>query len=51
VAAFNRLHRWWRPRLHVHGHVHLYRSDSRREYVTAEGVRVVNAYGITLIEL
>jgi hypothetical protein len=51
VAAFNRLHRWWRPRLHVHGHVHLNRADGRREYVTQEGVRVVNAYGATVIEL
>lgn len=51
VAAFNRLHRWWRPRVHVHGHVHMYGPETRREYVTAEGVRVVNAYGMTMIEL
>lgn len=51
VAAFNRLHRWWRPRLHVHGHVHLNGANAPREYVTDEGVRVVNAYEFTLIEL
>ncbi|MBD3220964.1 phosphohydrolase [bacterium] len=51
VAAFNRLHRWWRPRVHVHGHVHLYGAETGREYVTDEGVRVINAYGMTLVDL
>jgi len=51
VAAFNRIHRWWRPRLHVHGHVHLRGPDTRREYTTPEGVRVVNAVGATMIDL
>ncbi len=51
VAAFNRLHRWWRPRVHIHGHVHRHRADMRREYVSPEGVRVINAYGVTLVDL
>jgi Icc-related predicted phosphoesterase len=51
VPAFNRIHRWWRPRLHVHGHVHLNGANAPREYVSPEGVRVVNAYGFALIEL
>ncbi|MEZ4388175.1 MAG: phosphohydrolase [Candidatus Krumholzibacteriia bacterium] len=51
VAAFNRLHRWWRPRVHIHGHVHLYHASPRREYTTPEGVRVINAYGMTLVDL
>ena len=51
VAAFNRMHRWWRPRLHVHGHVHLSGANAPREYVTDEGVRVVNAFGFALIDL
>lgn len=51
VAAFNRLHRIWRPRLHVHGHVHLEGANAPREYVSDEGVRVVNAFGFTLIDL
>jgi hypothetical protein len=51
VPAFNRIHRWWRPRLHVHGHVHLDRAPARREYMTAQGVRVVDACGVTLLEL
>lgn len=51
VEAFRVFHRRWRPRLHVHGHVHLSGANARREYVTAEGVRVVNAFEFTLIEL
>lgn len=51
VAAFNRFHRVWRPRLHVHGHVHLSGANAPRQYVSAEGVRVVNAFEFTLIDL
>jgi uncharacterized protein len=51
VAAFNRFHRRWRPRLHVHGHVHLTGANAPREYVTEEGVRVVNAFEFALIDL
>lgn len=51
VAAFNEFHRLWRPKLHVHGHQHLVGANARREYVSPEGVRVVNAYGFTLIDL
>jgi Icc-related predicted phosphoesterase len=51
IPAFNRIHRLWRPRLHVHGHVHLSGANAPREYRTPEGVRVVNAYGFALIDL
>ncbi len=51
VAAFNEFHRLWRPRLHVHGHVHLVGANARREYVTDEGVRVVNAFEFAVAEL
>jgi len=51
VPAFNRFHRWWKPKLHVHGHVHLIGANAPREYVTDEGVRVVNAFGYTIIEI
>ncbi|MEX2536505.1 MAG: metallophosphoesterase [Trueperaceae bacterium] len=51
VPAFNRFLRRWRPRLHVHGHVHLSGANAPREYVTDGGVRVVNAFEFTLIEL
>ncbi|CAN5789741.1 metallophosphoesterase [soil metagenome] len=51
VAAFNHFHRRWRPRLHVHGHVHLVGSNEPREYVSEEGVRVINAYEFALIDV
>jgi Icc-related predicted phosphoesterase len=51
VPAFNRLVRRWRPRLHIHGHVHLSGANAPREYLTKEGVRVVNAFEFTIIEL
>jgi len=51
VAAFNRFHRLWRPQLHVHGHVHLLGANAPRSYVADGGVRVVNAYEFTIIEV
>ena len=51
VPAFERFSRIWRPRLHLHGHVHLVGSNAPREYVTAEGVRVVNGFEFALIDL
>lgn len=51
VPAFNRFHRSWRPRLHVHGHVHLSGANAPREYVSEQGVRVVNAYDFALVDL
>lgn len=50
VPAFNRFHERWRPLLHIHGHIHL-EGGGRREHVTEHGVRVVNAFGYTLIDL
>ncbi len=51
IPAFERFNRRWRPRLHVHGHVHLIGANARREYTTPEGVRVVNGFDFTLIDL
>lgn len=51
VPAFERFNRIWKPRLHIHGHVHLLGANAPREYVTAEGVRVINAFEFTLIDL
>ena len=51
VPAFNAFLRRWKPKLHVHGHVHLSGANAPREYVTEEGVRVINAFEFTLIEL
>jgi hypothetical protein len=49
--AFNRFAARWRPKLHVHGHVHLQGANAPREYLSLEGVRVVNGYDFTLIDL
>lgn len=51
VAAFNQFLETWKPKLHVHGHVHLNGVNEPREYVTEEGVRVINAYEYTLIDI
>jgi Icc-related predicted phosphoesterase len=51
IPAFNRFAERWQPRLHVHGHVHLVGANAPREYVTEAGVRVINAFDFTLIEL
>ena len=51
IPAFNRFHRLWRPKVHIHGHVHLSGANAKREYVTDEGVRVVNAFEFTIVEV
>lgn len=51
VAAFNLFHRLFKPKLHVHGHVHLSGANAPRSYVSDEGVRVVNAYEFATIDL
>lgn len=51
VEAFNGFVDLWKPKIHVHGHVHLSGANAPREYVTEAGVRVVNAFGFTLIDL
>lgn len=51
IPAFERFNRRWRPKVHVHGHVHLLGANAAREYVTDEGVRVINAFEFTLIDL
>jgi uncharacterized protein len=51
VHAFEAFHRLWRPQVHVHGHVHLSGANAPRRYVTASGVRVINAFEFTLFEV
>ena len=51
VGAFNSFEDRWKPKLHIHGHVHLSGANAPREYVTDSGVRVVNAFGFTVLEL
>jgi Icc-related predicted phosphoesterase len=50
-TALGLFYRLYRPRIHVHGHIHLYEAQPRREYKSPEGVRVINAFQYTLIEL
>jgi uncharacterized protein len=51
IPAFNRFIEQWKPKLHVHGHVHLNGANAPREYVTESGVRVINAFEFTMIEI
>ncbi|MEM6429886.1 MAG: metallophosphoesterase [Deinococcota bacterium] len=51
VPAFNRFAKRWKPKLHVHGHVHLNGVNAPRSYVTDIGMQVVNAFRFTLIDL
>jgi uncharacterized protein len=51
VAAFNAFHDAWRPRVHVHGHVHPSGANARRRYVTPGGVEVINAFEFTLFSI
>lgn len=51
VPAFNAFVERWRPKLHVHGHVHLEGANASRRYVTERGVEVVNAYEFALIDV
>jgi uncharacterized protein len=51
IPAFNRFVEKWKPKLHVHGHVHLNGVNAPREYVTESGVRVINAFEFTMIEV
>ncbi|MEM7735849.1 MAG: metallophosphoesterase [Deinococcota bacterium] len=51
IPAFNRFAKRWKPKLHVHGHVHLNGVNAPRSYVTDLGMQVVNAFRFTLIDL
>ncbi len=51
IPAFNAFHKRWKPKVHVHGHVHLNGANAKREYESPEGVRVINAFEHTIIEL
>jgi len=51
VPAFNLFHRLFRPRVHVHGHVHLSGANAPRSYVDPTGVRVVNAFEFARLDV
>ena len=50
VHAFRWLLRWFSPKLHLHGHVHLYMPNQPRETLFHQ-TRVVNAYKFIELEL
>jgi Icc-related predicted phosphoesterase len=50
IKAFRWLIRVFKPRLHLHGHIHLYSQDDPRE-TKANKTRVVNVYAYRTIEL
>jgi hypothetical protein len=50
VKAFNWLNRVFKPMYHLHGHVHIYRSDTIIE-TQLENTRVMNTYGFKEITL
>jgi Icc-related predicted phosphoesterase len=50
-TALALFHHLYRPRIHLHGHTHLYEAQPRREYKSPAGVRVINAFEYTLFEL
>lgn len=51
VPAFNYFIDRWQPKVHIHGHVHLNGANAPREYTTESGVKVVNAFEFTLIDI
>jgi Icc-related predicted phosphoesterase len=50
VPAFRWLINVFKPTLHLHGHIHLYRNDDKRIAYLGE-TRVVNTYGYQVIEM
>ena len=50
VPAFRWLLTVFKPAVHLHGHIHLYRNDEAREFQSAH-TRVINTYGYRTIEM
>jgi Icc-related predicted phosphoesterase len=50
IKAFNWLNRVFKPMVHFHGHVHVYRSDTIKETLVGH-TRVINAYGYRELSL
>lgn len=49
IKAFRWLHRVFKPSIHLHGHIHIYRQDTVRETLV-ENTRVINSYGYRELE-
>jgi len=50
IKAFRWLIKVFKPRLHLHGHIHLYSQDAPRE-TRVDKTRVVNVYSYRVIDL
>lgn len=50
LAAFNAFHKRWKPKIHIHGHVHLNGANAPRKYISPEGIVVINAFEFTVID-
>jgi len=50
IKAFRWLIHVFRPQIHLHGHVHLYRPDTVRQ-TQIEQTKVINAYGYREVEI
>jgi len=50
IKAFNWLIRVFRPALHLHGHIHVYRQDAVRETLVG-ATRVINTFGYRFTEI
>lgn len=50
IPAFRWLNQVFRPAVHVHGHIHLYRNDEERQ-TQFGSTQVINTYGYRTMEL
>ena len=49
VKAFRWMHRVFKPPVHLHGHIHIYRQDTVKE-TFVDSTRVINTYGYRELE-
>jgi uncharacterized protein len=50
IKAFRWFDRVFKPRLHLHGHIHLYRQNTITETMVT-GTRIINTFGYRVIDL
>ncbi|MCJ7694811.1 MAG: hypothetical protein MUO40_05220, partial [Anaerolineaceae bacterium] len=50
IKAFRWLVKTFKPKYHIHGHIHQYKSGLRKPFVY-KGTQVINAYGYQRIKI
>ncbi len=50
IKAFRWLNKVFKPQLHLHGHIHIYRTDTVRETMYYQ-TKIINTYGYKEIEI